>query len=236
MRVYRGRAPTRAADRAATDAAFDRTAETGEPFVRAWAPHRQVAFGPRDRAADGYEAARAAAEERGYPPVERRVGGRAVAYAGTTVAFAQGVPVEDPRRGLDDRYEAATDALAVALSSLGVDARPGEPPEAFCPGSHSLQAGGKLAGVAQRVKSTAALVGGIVVVNGAESISGVLTAVYDALGVPFDPGSVGSVAAAGGPAAPVTVARAVEEALVGDVSPTVEQVDGPPVGAGDRET
>jgi lipoate-protein ligase A len=219
MRVLRGRAATPDADRERTGRMLTRTGETGEPAVRVWTPGRQVAFGRREAATAGYDRARAAARERGFEPVERRVGGRAVAYTGTTLAFAHAVPVEGARTGLADRYEATTERLRRALSTLGVAATVGEPPDAFCPGEHSLQCGGKLVGVAQRVRTDAALVAGCVVVTDREELAAVLAAVYDALGQPFEPGSVGSVSAAGGPADPERVRRAVERALVGDADP-----------------
>jgi octanoyl-[GcvH]:protein N-octanoyltransferase len=213
MRVLRGRLADRDADRERTAAMLARTAETDEPAIRVWTPARVVAFGRRDARADGYEAARAAAETRGFPTVERSVGGRAVAYTGSTVAFAHAVPVEG-RRAIDERYDAATETVLGALQALGVDARPGEPPDAFCPGAHSIQSGGKLVGIAQRVRQNAALVSGIVVVTDEQTIADVLSPVYGALGVPFDPDSVGSVAAAGGPADPAQVTAAVESAFV----------------------
>jgi lipoate-protein ligase A len=216
MRVLRGRAATVSADRDRTRAMLARTGETGDPAIRVWTPHRQVAFGRRDAVADGYDRAVAAARERGFVPVEREVGGRAVAYTGSTVAFAHAVPLVDARDGIGDRYQATTERVGEALATLGVDARPGEPPATFCPGDHSLQAGGKVVGVAQRIRADAALVAGCVVVADREAFTDVLEAVYDALGQPFDPASVGSVAAAGGPADPGVVARAVERALVGD--------------------
>lgn len=225
MRVVRGRAATVEADREATAALDEDVAASAEPAVRAWTPHRQVAFGRRDATADGYRRARDAAETRGFPPVERSVGGRAVAYTGTTVAFARIEPVDDPRRGLAGRYESAVAALRGALAGLGVDAERGEPPAAFCPGAHSLSDGGKIAGIAQRVGRRSALTAGVVVVRDRTEIARVLAPVYDALGVPFDPDGVGSVAAAGGPDDPATVARAVEDALVDDHERQVEHLD-----------
>lgn len=240
MRVVRGRAESPAADREATRDLLEDVVETGVPAVRAWPPHRHLAFGRRDANEPGYEAARAAAERHGFPPVERSVGGRAVAYTGTTVAFASIEPVADSRRGLTDRYDAAVDAVVEALGSLGVDAEPGEPPASFCPGDHSVQARlvdsggagpdtggyGKLCGVAQRVTKGAALVGGVVVVADAAEIRAVLKPVYDALGVAFDPASVGSVADAGGPGDPNSVSRALESAFVGDREFEVEALGG----------
>lgn len=226
MRVLRGRAPTIDADRAAVAGMLDRVAATGEPAVRVWRPHRQVAFGRRDVRAAGYERAAAAARERGFPPAERSVGGHAVAYAGTTVAFARVTPLADVREGLDARYEAAVADVRAALSALGVDAEWGEPPDSFCPGGHSLQRDGKLAGVAQRVRTGAALTAGVVVPRDHDALAAVLEPVYAALDVPFDPSSVGSVERAGGDGDPDAVVAALEDALVGDAATTVERVDG----------
>ena len=225
MRVLRGRAGSVEEDRAVTGTLAADVEASGEPTVRAWTPHRQVAFGRRDARSDGYERAKRAAEERGFPTYERGVGGRAVAYTGNTVAFVRVEPVEDLRRGTDERYDRAVADLRGALRSLGVEAWEGEPPDAFCPGAHSLSTdSGKVVGVAQRVRQGAAAVAGIVLVRDHEEIADVLEPVYEALGVPFDPGTVGSVAAAGGPADSEAVARAVESALVGDRDATVERV------------
>jgi lipoate-protein ligase A len=228
MRLVRGRADTIHADRAATAAMLARAGETGEAAFRAWTPHRQVAFGRRDASAAGYEAACQAAADRDYAVVERSVGGRAVAYTGTTVAFAHALPLADARRGLTERYEAGVDGVRAALSDLGVDATPGEPSASFCPGDYSVRRrdGGKLAGIAQRVQSAAALVAGCVLVDDRTELVDVLDAVYDALDVPFDPASVGTVADAGGPRDPDRVCRALERTFVGDdPDAEVEPVD-----------
>lgn len=215
-------------DRRVARELLETAGENRELAVRVWTPHRQLAFGRRDANEPGYEEARRIAEERGFPAVERGVGGRAVAYTGGTLAFARAIPIEDPRTGLDERYEAATERVREALADLGVTAEHGEPPDSFCPGAHSLSSGGKIVGIAQRVTSGAALVSGIVVVTDREEIAGVLSPVYDALSVPFDPGSVGSVARAGGPSDPDRVARAIESRLVDDAPREIEQVDRKP--------
>jgi lipoate-protein ligase A len=227
--VVRGRAGDPAADRAVTAALVDRAAGRGTPGVRAWTPHRQVAFGPRDTRAAGYDRARGAARRRGYRAVERRVGGRAVAYTGRTVAFVRAVPVDDPRTGLDERYGAALDAVHDALHAVAGPVERGEPPDAFCPGTRSLRVpgGGKVAGLAQRVRGDAALVAGCVLVDDRAAQRAVLPPVYDALEVPLDPDAVGSlaVAARDAPPAPARVARRVEAALVGPRTPRVESAD-----------
>jgi octanoyl-[GcvH]:protein N-octanoyltransferase len=222
--VFRGRASDIDADYRITDDVVDLTERTGRSVLRAWRPHRQVAFGPRDRAADGYERARDAAVERGFQPVERRVGGRAVAYTGSTVAFARTRPITDPREGLQDRYERVERALKTALEDLGVDVQSGEPDRSFCPGAHSLQADGKIVGVAQRVTKDVSLTSGIVVVRDANEIAAVLDRVYGELGVPFDPDTVGSVSAAGGPDEPAAVVDSLADALT-DGDPSTVRVE-----------
>jgi lipoate-protein ligase A len=219
----RGRANDRAADRKVTRDLLDFVRETGESAVRVWAPGRLVAFGRRDANEDGYDAAREAARQHDFPAVERQVGGRAVAYTDSTLAFARIEPTEDIRTGLGERYDAMVADVLAALDAVGVDAREGEPPHSFCPGDHSVQgAAGKLAGVAQRVTKGAALTSGVLVVDDREEIASVLTDVYGALGVPFDPDSVGSVAAAGGDTN--SVRDELESALVGDADFEVKRL------------
>jgi len=227
MRVYRGRADTIEADRAAADRIVDWVADEREPAVRVWRPHRQVAFGRRDAREDGYDRARELAEAHDFPTVEREVGGRAVAYTGSTVAFARVTPVDDMRSGLNDRYDAATTDLLAALDRLSVDARDGEPPDSFCPGTHSVQTDGggrarKLAGLAQRVYGDAAVVAGVLTVRDHDEIAAVLDPVYEALDVAFDPETVGSVARAGGDGDPERVVRTVEDTLADESGEELE--------------
>jgi len=184
-----------------------------EPTLRVWCPHRQVAFGRRDRRAEGYDRAREAAADRGYAVLERQVGGRAVAYTGHTVAFALAEPTGRVREGIGERYDRVSEAVQRALATVGVDAREGEPADSFCPGAHSLQADGKVVGIAQRVRQDVALTAGIAVLRDHTGIGDVLAPVYEALGVPFDPESVGSVVRAGGD--PAGVVDALETELVG---------------------
>lgn len=213
MRLLRGRASDPETDFERTQVMAETVAEDREPALRVWRPHRQVAFGRRDANSDGYDRARRAARDRDYAVIERAVGGRAVAYTGSTVSFSLAVPAEDPRETIDDRYERAKTAVTRALDDCGLTVREGEPDAAFCPGSHSLQADGKIAGLAQRVRQSVAVVGGIVVVRDHEAIAEVLAPIYAALDVPFDPDSVGSVANAGGAGDPERVIAALERAL-----------------------
>ncbi|AEH36388.1 lipoate--protein ligase family protein [Halopiger xanaduensis] len=241
MRVFRGRAATIEADRAASERLLE-VAAAGEPAVRVWCPHRQVAFGRRDARLEGYDRASEAARAAGFPPVERDVGGRAVAYDGdATLAFARAEPVADFRRGTTARYERLTDDVKRALADLGVATERGEPDDSFCPGTHSLSVEGpagerrKIVGIAQRVRQDAAVGAGIVLVDAREELADVLEAVYDALSVPLDPETVGTIASAGGPADSDRVRTALEAALVGDAEPTIEPISALEDGGGDED-
>ncbi|MUV90290.1 lipoate--protein ligase family protein [Halapricum sp. CBA1109] len=214
MFVRRGPASTVADDRTVTETMLDRVAAAGEAGLRVWYPPKQVAFGRRDERAEGYEAARAAARERGFPTVTRDVGGRAVVFTGSTLAFVHAVPAEGRRGDIRDRYADALDRLRAALSACGVETTADEPDDAFCPGSHSLSAGGKVAGLAQRVTQAVAVVAGAVVVADREAFVTTTAAVYEALGVAFDPESTTSLVAAGCPAGPDRVADAVVAAFL----------------------
>lgn len=210
MRVVRGSLSEVDRDRQVTRQLADLVTASGSPVLRVWTPPRQVSFGRRDATEEGYERARAVARDHGYAPVERSVGGRAVAHTGSTVGFAYVVSNEG-RDGIQSRYAAVTRRLEEALRSIGAEVRRGEPDASFCPGTHSLQNDGKIAGLAQRVRDEVALVGGYVVATDedATAVAEVLDPVYGALGVPFDPVTVGSVEGAGGP---------------GDVGPVVEAI------------
>lgn len=198
--------------RSPVDAALARAAETGRPTLRVTTPAPRVAFGPRDRRAPGYGRAREAAVRRGYTPVERSVGGRAAAYTGRTVAFALAAP---NREGVSARYDRVRPRLVDALSALGAGVEAGEPPDSFCPGSHGLRAvdGGKVAGLAQRVRAETAVVAGCVLVDDRAGQRAALAPVYRALDLSFDPAAVGDLASAGADADPAAVVRAVRRGL-----------------------
>lgn len=216
MRVFRGRAPTPTADRGQTQAVVNEVRSTGKPALRVWQPHRIVAFGRRDTTKERYQEARQIAQEWDYTPVERSVGGNAVAYTGTTIAFVKVVHTDAGRTAIQQRYEETMAALLPAFEALGVEVVRGEPEGAFCPGSHSLSADGKLAGLAQRVKDDVALVSGIVLVQDHEAISDVLEPIYDCLSIDFDRSAVASIASAGGDDDPTIVRGAIENALTPD--------------------
>lgn len=214
MLVLTGRCDDPVADRDRTRQMARRVADSERPALRVWRPHKQVAFGRRDATSADYERATAIAREHGFAVLEREAGGRAVAYTGSTVAVAHAIPIADGRTGIQARYETTEDRLQAALETLGVDATAGEPPDSFCPGSHSLQARGKLVGIAQRVRQDVAVVGAVVLVNDHDAIATVLEPIYEALSVSFDPDSVGSIERAGGPADPEQVIESIVDAFL----------------------
>jgi len=184
-----------------------------EPALCVWTPEPQVAFGRRDERTPTFETAKTVAREAGYATSVRQVGGRAVAYTGSTVAIALAEPTETVRGGLQTRYEPMLASLETACETLGVAVERGEPANSFCPGSQSLSAGGKLAGLAQRVTSNGAVVAGVLHVAERDALAGIHQGVYDALGLEFDPKSVSSLAANGGPSDSEPVIDAVEDAI-----------------------
>lgn len=160
-------------------------------------PHRVVAFSGRDAASPGYDAAVAAASAHGFDAVLRLAGGRAAVFTPQTLSFSLAVPVDLPRAAIEARFAGMSNTLARALASLGVDARVGEVPGEYCPGTWSVNARGatKIVGVGQRLLRSAAHTGGVLVVDDVTAIRDVLVDVYTALGLSWDPATVGSVAA-----------------------------------------
>ena len=175
----------------------------------------------RDTRRPGFEEAVRAANEEGYPVLVRGAGGGATAAGPGTLGFSIIRPSkpEDARRGVEGRYDEAASFVLAAYARLGFHgAEVGEVRDEFCPGDHSIRVGSyedgmKLCGIAQRLTSRAASVGGIVLVHGEEDLARVLGRVYDALSLPFRAWSVGSTRAAGSAASVEDVVAAlVEEA------------------------
>ena len=154
-----------------------------------------LAFGKQDANSSGFPRAVEAARAAGFAPVLRLAGGRAAVFHEGTLAFAHATREERPTQGTRRRFEATGGWLVAALARIGVDARVGEVPGEYCPGAFSVNARGrtKLAGVGQRLISGAAHLGGVVVVRDSAGVRDVLVPVYDALGLDWDPATVGSI-------------------------------------------
>jgi octanoyl-[GcvH]:protein N-octanoyltransferase len=159
-------------------------------------PAAVVAFAKRDALAPGYAEALGAARRAGFGAVLRLAGGRAAIFHEGTLELAHAVPDADPRSGIRARFDATSQLIARALRRLGVDARVGELPGEYCPGRWSVNGGGvhKLAGIAQRVVKGGSHTGAIIVVEDAARVSRGLEDVYRALGLDWNPATVGAVA------------------------------------------
>jgi lipoate-protein ligase A len=158
-------------------------------------PGRIVAFGKQDVASLGYREAVVAARGAGFAAIQRLAGGRAAVYTEGTLSLSHACADRHPTQRTRSRFEEMAGMLRDALSSLGADARVGEVPGEYCPGAFSVNAGGrtKLVGIGQRVIVGGAHVGAVVVVSGSDAIRDVLIPVYRALGLSWDPETVGSV-------------------------------------------
>jgi octanoyl-[GcvH]:protein N-octanoyltransferase len=171
-----------------------------------------VAFGRRDVRLPGFPDAVGAARRAGFCPCVRAQGGRAVAYTEQTLVVDHVSPDPEWPSGLERRFEDFGGLWTGVLRGLGVDARVGEVPGEYCPGSHSINARGvvKLVGTAQRMVRGAWLFSAVLVVHGADVLRPLLREVYAALDLPFDDASVGSLA---GEAPGVTLDLVEEELL-----------------------
>jgi lipoate-protein ligase A len=185
-----------ALDTAVSRAVMQRVAAGALPeTLRIARPGTVVAFAKRDVVAPGYADAVAEASRAGFGAVVRLAGGRAAVFHGGTLELAHAVPDSDPRRGIRTRFEATAGLIARGLRALGVDARVGEVAGEYCPGRWSVNAGGarKLAGIGQRVIGGGSHTGAVIVVGGAALVRDGLEPVYRALGLDWDPATVGAV-------------------------------------------
>jgi octanoyl-[GcvH]:protein N-octanoyltransferase len=155
-------------------------------------PEPTVAFGRLDRLRPGYADAVAAARRHGFAVLEREPGGHAAAYGPESVVVE--LEGEGGLEGTHHRFELAAATLVAALRDLGVDARLGPVEGEYCPGDYSVNLAGhrKLAGFAQRVRGRRWTIGANVTVGDPAPLIAVLTDVYAALELPFDPATVGA--------------------------------------------
>ncbi|MGP0038099.1 MAG: biotin/lipoate A/B protein ligase family protein [Solirubrobacteraceae bacterium] len=165
------------------------------PVVRCYRPHPTVAFGRRDRFLEGFPDAAAEARRHGFTPVIRGAGGRAAAYHQDCLIFDEVMPAGASTAGIRERFADDASRQAEALRGLAVDARVGEVPGEYCPGQFSVNARGrvKLIGAAERIVRGSWLHSSVVVVESAGPIRLVLTDVYAALGLDWEPETTGAV-------------------------------------------
>lgn len=184
--------------------------------ARVFRPGPTMAFGKRDTLLPGFTAARDAARACGYPPVVRLGGGHAAAYDEGSVLVELITPQARVGVGIEERFAALAAVLEDALRAVGIVPEAGELPGEYCSGRWSLHATGsgvKLAGLAQRSVRGAALATAVVVVQGGARVRTALTAVYEALAIPWDPATAGAAE----DVRPGLRARDVEGAIVAGV-------------------
>lgn len=164
--------------------------------ARLYRPGPTLAFGRRDALLPGFAAARDAARDHGFAPVVRLGGGHAAAYDEGSVVVEVVEPQAQVGVGIQERFQALADLLADGLAAVGVDPVVGELPGEYCPGRWSLHAAGsgvKLAGIAQRSVRGAALTTAFVAVEHGDRLRAVLTDVYAALGLAWEPSTAGAL-------------------------------------------
>jgi octanoyl-[GcvH]:protein N-octanoyltransferase len=198
--LHVGRLGHTEADELAITHALLRQASAGDLLAahRVYSPASPtVVFGRRDTRLPGFAAAVAAARDHGFDTAVRVVGGRVVAYTPRCVVVDHVRREPRPGEEMQRRFETYGRRCAAGLAGLGVDARVGAVPGEYCPGEQSINARGvaKLVGTAQRVVRDAWLFSALAVVDDRDAIRAVLTDVYARLGLPYDPASVGSLAA-----------------------------------------
>lgn len=225
LRLIREGFPDRPAFGTAVSEALMLRVAAGEEqqTLRLHRPGRELAFAKQDRAAPGFAAATRVARAAGFEPVIRLAGGRAAIFHERTLAFAWSIPSERPTRETHERFALVAELLRDALLGLGVDARIGEVPGEYCPGSWSVNAGGrrKLAGIGQRIVSGGAHLGGVLVVGDSDLARSALEPVYTALGLDWDPETTGAVE---DEVAGVTLERA-EDAIRAELEKRFELVE-----------
>lgn len=180
--------------------------------VRVYRPWPTVAMTRRERLLPGFEAACAAARARGFEPIVRPTGGRAVAYDPSCLVIDVVERERDGRGDSTSAFITVGERFVDGLVEVGVDARLGPVPDEYCPGDYSVNARGevKLVGTAQRVVRGARLVSGSVPLGPVDALVDVLAAVNAALAFDWNPGTFGTVAVE----APDVPAEVVEAALV----------------------
>jgi lipoate-protein ligase A len=175
--------------------AYDNVSQGGPETLRIYRPRPTLGFSGRDAASPGIAKAVTAARSMGFDPVRRGPGGRAAAYHRGALCLDH-VGGDDPGpQQIRSRFLGFGELLTGVLQRVGVNAELGPVPGEYCPGEFSVNDGHghKLVGTAQRLVRGGWLFGTVILVTDPEPVRQVLTNVYAALGLDWEPGTVGAV-------------------------------------------
>jgi lipoate-protein ligase A len=163
--------------------------------LRLYAPDDVVVFSLLDAKRKGFPEALKRAEEAGCQSVLRLGGGHAALFHRHCLAFSWAIPDPRARDGIRERFEIVSRIVQRGLRRVGVNAEIGAIPGEYCPGDYSVNADTriKLMGVGQRIIQGAAHLGGVIVVRDSARLRKVLTPVYAALDLAWDPATAGAV-------------------------------------------
>jgi lipoate-protein ligase A len=169
--------------------------DSAPQMVRIYVPEPTAAFSQRDTLRPGFRRAAETARGLGFVPVVRPQGGRLAAYHRGSVVIDHVMRESNAQAALRERFEQYAQLHLAVLVALGLDARIGELPGEYCPGEHSVNAGGvsKIVGSAQRVTRDGWLFSSIVQVTDSTSIRQMLIRVYEELGYELEPSTIGAV-------------------------------------------
>jgi len=214
--VYTASPSDAALDVAVSHALLRQAAETGTEAMRVWTPPPALSFGRLDLLRPSAERAIAVAAASGLAPVRRLAGGRAAAIGPGTACVGWACPSPE-MTGMQARYEALARVLVAALAAVGARARIGEIEAEWCPGAWSVLSGeAKVGGLAQRVIKGAAWAEAVLVVDGAASLAAALDLVQQALGVPWDPATLGQLSHPGAEVTPERTRAALLDTLAAE--------------------
>ena len=156
-------------------------------------PRPTAAFSRRDALLPAYGPARAVVAARGFAPVLRPVGGHLAVYDEGALTLHLLAPHADPRSDIRGRFEAFGETMTETLRAGGVDARVGAVPGEYCDGAYSVNLAGrsKLVGTGQRIVRGGYLFSAVVMIDHPGPARAAMREAYRALGMAFDPASVG---------------------------------------------
>jgi octanoyl-[GcvH]:protein N-octanoyltransferase len=172
---------------------------SADPFLcnilRVYRPTPTLAFSRRESLLPGYDEAARMALARGFEPIIRPAGGRAVAL--DEGWFVVDIITAEKAGRLDNTevFLCHGRAFVGQLRAWGVDAELGPVEGEYCPGDHSINArrAVKIVGTAQRVVSRARLFSASIPVAISDDVSDVLAEANGLLGLEWNPETLGSL-------------------------------------------